>query len=176
MTVRVIAEYIGFQVVWLACAFGAAAGTALPGLAAAGIFVVARFRAPDADRALGVVTLAATATGILAESLLVLAGLVRYASAWPTERLAPIWLAALWSAFGTLLPGLSRAFGSVPFALVAVIGAITGPLSYVAAARIGALELTSPGGHIAIGFTWGVALPALIALHRHLAPAARQIV
>jgi hypothetical protein len=162
-----------FQVVWLACAMGAARGLSWPGIIAAAVLVA--FHVASAARrwsAVGIV-IAAGALGLAAESLLVVSGLVRYAAPWPIETLAPAWIVALWLAFGTALETTRRVMGSNPIAASSLLGLTLGPLSYVAGERLGALGFPEPAwpSLLAIAVVWGIACPALVAIDGAWSPA-----
>jgi len=170
MTWRPVAEWIGFQVVWLACALGAARGLDAPGVAAAAVFVLAVLWGRGWARAeIGAIA-ASGAFGAIAESLMATSGLVAYAASPPGALLAPLWMIALWLAFGGTLPALDSLVGS-PLSLRAVLlGGLGGPLAYLAGARLGALEF--PGAVapalLALALVWAVALPLLLHVRRRL--------
>lgn len=162
---RQIAEWLGFQCVWIVCALSAAQGRNLPGIAAAALYiglVLAQRRPARAD------LLAITASGLAglaAESLLAATGLVRFSAPWPSASFAPAWMVALWLAFGATL-SIMRAWLGERFRLkAAIFGAIGGPLAYWAGARLGALEVSGGAtAYLAIAAMWALALPALLAL------------
>lgn len=110
--------------------------------------------------------LAAAALGFVAESLLLANGLMRYSAPWPTDVLAPAWMVALWAAFGTTIETTRRLLGARPLSKSALLGAVFGPLAYLAGERLGALVF--PGGAwpsvLAVAVIWALALPALVAL------------
>ena len=166
MSWRPLAELAGFQLVWLACAVGAARGYSDPGLLAAGLYLVAQLAANHWSRTMCLTVLAAGMTGFAAESMLVALGFVRYTAAWPSESLAPAWIVGLWLAFATTLETLRRLIGARPLLKSALLGAIVAPIAYLAAARIGALSLpeSSVPSCLAIAATWGLALPLLMAI------------
>lgn len=161
-------ELAAFQLVWLACAIGAASGHSAPGLVAAGLFLAAQAVARGARREMVATTLASGLAGLAAESLLVVADLVRYSAHWPDARLAPAWIVALWLAFGSTVPTAARLLDLRPRVLAAALGALFGPLTYTAGAQLGALELRQPEwiGLTALAVCWGITLPLLVALAR----------
>jgi hypothetical protein len=120
--------------------------------------------------------LTAGTLGFVAESFLVAAGLVRYSASWPTETLAPTWIVALWFAFSTTLETTRRLLGSHSLVKSTLLGLVLGPLSYLAAERLGALTFAqSPwAGYLAVTVLWGVAYPGLLAVEGRLAQANRS--
>jgi Protein of unknown function (DUF2878) len=103
--------------------------------------------------------------GFLLESVLVATGALRYGAPWPSELVAPLWIVALWLAFATTISTTHRALGQHPMAAAAALGAVMGPLTYIAGERLGALTLVEPRltGLSLIALFWGAALPALLA-------------
>lgn len=155
-----------FQVVWLACAIGAARESSWPGIVAAAVLVAFHVASSARPRAALAIVLAAGALGLAAESLLVVSGLLRYATPWPIETLAPAWTVALWLAFGTALETTRRVLGSNAIAASGLLGLTLGPLSYLAGERLGALGFPEPSwpSLLAIAVIWSIAYPALVAI------------
>lgn len=168
MSRRDIVELVAFQAVWLTCALGAASGSGAPGVAAAALFVAAQIILRGPRSAVAAMTLVGGVAGLAMETLLLTADVVGYAAHWPDARLAPAWIVGLWLAFGSTLSTTARLLGTDKWAFLATLGAIFGPLAYLAGARLGALHLSDPEwlSLAAIAFCWGVMLPALVALVR----------
>ena len=79
----------------------------------------------------------------------------------------PGWLVVLWLMFaGTLFRSL--AFLQDRLLLAAALGALSGPLSYIAGMRLGAAETTHPDSIVALAMApaWAVLLPLLARLAR----------
>ena len=102
-------------------------------------------------------------TGALLESFLIAAGILRYAAGWPIENFAPLWIVMLWLAFGATLKTMNRMLDKLPATAKALLGAILGPLTYLAGAATGALQILQPGwaGMLPIALIWALALPLL---------------
>jgi hypothetical protein len=152
---RKLANFAGFQAVWLACVISAASGKPWIGLAVFAAVMTAhlwltRERAAEL-KLLG----AAAAIGLAAESALLAWGGVRF----PGGGL-PVWMIALWVNFASTLR-LSLEWLSGRYALAAVLGAVAGPLSYLGGERLGAITVESP---LAIGIEWAIATPLLVYL------------
>jgi uncharacterized protein DUF2878 len=159
-----------FQIVWLASAIGAAQGWSWPGIVTAVALVGWHLATAPRWRLAAMTVLAAGILGLIAESLLVAAGLLRYSGTYPTASLAPAWIVALWLAFSTTLETTRRLLGSHPFAKSACLGSCLGPLSYLAGERLGALAVTQARwpSYLAVAIIWGIAYPALLALEGRL--------
>ena len=62
-----------------------------------------------------------------------------------------------------LMTALTSGIGLVPLALAALFGAIGGPLSYLAGARLGAMSFIDSGAAVtALAIGWGLAMPLLM--------------
>lgn len=170
MAWRAVAEWIGFQMVWLACALGAARGLDWPGVAAALVFLAAVLAGRGWDRAEIGAVLASGAFGAIAESLMTASGLVAYAASAPGALFAPLWMIALWLAFGGTLPALDALVGAPLSVRAVLLGGLAGPLAYLAGARLGAVQFTGAvwPALLALALIWAVALPALLHVRRHL--------
>ena len=102
--------------------------------------------------------LAVAICGWIIDSALIQFGVLHMANtAW-----LPLWLALLWLAFATTV-GYSLQWTATPWWLGSVLGAIAGPLSYWAGARLAGVEL--PLGHgpsvALLGLVWALAMPLL---------------
>ena len=85
-------QLLAFQGVWIVSAFGAAAGTAWPGIVAAVVLLGWYVLAAGGGRQGIVLALSCGLTGLVAESALVRFGWVSYGAPWPDSDLAPIWV------------------------------------------------------------------------------------
>jgi len=103
----------------------------------------------------------AVLTGLVVDSLLVASGWLRYASPVPAG-LAPYWILAMWALFATTL-NVSMRWLQGKTGLAVLLGAIFGPLSYVAGQRLGALEFIDfRAGALALAAAWALAMPLLM--------------
>ena len=167
---RPIAEWAGFQVVWLACALGAAHGRNAPGVLAAALFIGA-VQVTNRSRASEVLTiLACGAAGLVTESALMATELIRFAAPWPSAQLAPAWIVALWLAFGATMPAMASLLGHRLGIKASITGFVAGPLAYWAGERLGALEIvgSAPLTYLAIALIWAVVLPSLLVFRKRM--------
>jgi len=159
-----------FQAGWLACVLGAAKGVpAVAPLVASAI--VARHawisRAPR--RELLLVCLV-SAIGAVWDSALAASGLLAFREGVVVEGTAPYWIIALWALFATTL-NRSLAWLHGRYGLAAALGAVSGPLSYWAGARLDALEFGQPAVALAaLALGWAAILPALMRLAQAVEP------
>ncbi|SEV92735.1 DUF2878 domain-containing protein [Luteibacter sp. 329MFSha] len=156
---------IGYQAVWFALVVGAARGDTGWALLAAAVFVAIQValggRFVAELKVLGLALLC----GLIVDGVPSLAGWWRYASPSPSlpPGGAPVWILALWLCFATTL-SRSLSFLRRRRGVAAVLGAIGGPMAYLAAARgwnaVVLPEHPYPAvAWLAVG--WAIALPVL---------------
>lgn len=159
-------NFIAFQAGWFACVLAAARGWPWAGTVTAAAIVawhVARAARPAEE--LKLIT-SAVLIGALWDSALTALGWLAFTSGTVIEGAAPHWILALWALFAMTL-NVSLRWLQGRWALAAVLGAVAGPLSYWAGARLGAVVLVAPEfalGALAAG--WAMMMPALLALAR----------
>ncbi len=161
--VRRIVNYLGLQGGWLACALGAAAGNAWLGPLAVGLHLGLHIRWSAAPGRELRYALAVGIFGSAVDGLKRGLGFIAYASPTPpVEWLAPVWIMAMWVLFATSLTG-SLVWLQGRYVLAALAGAVFGPLSYLAGARLGAVsfvhDVTSTLAALAL--LWGMIVPFL---------------
>lgn len=152
-----------YQLVWFCAVLGAAHGHAWPGIVAALVFAivhlyVSSLRSGDA-RLIGCALLA----GLLIDGGLGASGWAHYA-ADQSDALAPLWILAIWLAFAlTLNHSLAWLQGRALLAMA--LGAVGGPLAYLAAERLHAIAFMAPAwrGLLWLALAWAVAMPVLAA-------------
>jgi hypothetical protein len=123
-----------FQIGWFACVLGASRPwlltVALACLAAHFIWI-ARWRAE------GRLVASVALLGCALDSFLLNLGIFDFGG---SGRLLPAWLALLWALFATTL-NHSLAWSARPWWLGSLLGAVAGPLSYLAGARLAGVVL-----------------------------------
>ena len=150
-----------FQAGWWACVLGAVNEQPWIGLTAVAVILALHVaRAARPLREIALASIAAVA-GALFENALVRTGWVRYGAEGVSAAFAPLWIVAMWPLFATTLNVSLRKMRAHPL-IAALLGLIGGPLAYYAGARLGALDLVSPGPALtAIAIGWAVLTPAL---------------
>jgi apolipoprotein D and lipocalin family protein len=161
---------VAYQVAWFACVLGAAYG--MPWIGAAVSFaVVAAHLALTRQRATELKLIgAAIVIGLLVDTALMRSGHLWFVSGtWP-EGVAPYWMLSLWAAFATTLNHSLRWVVRRPW-ISTLLGAIGGPLAYLAGAKLGALHIAAPETALPmIGVAWGLAMLALSLVSLRLQP------
>jgi hypothetical protein len=173
-----VVDFALFQLAWFACATQAAQGRPALGIAAVAAFVAWQWARSDRRQAEAMLVVIALALGLAWDTALLQSGLVRYAAPGPLPGVAPAWILAMWALLAAVLRGPLRWLRGRPW-LAAALGAVGGPASYAAAARLGACELA--GGMAALGVLglgWALLTPLLLEAARRLdtGPAAAGVV
>jgi hypothetical protein len=159
---RALLTLAGVQAGWFACVLGAAAGYPLAGPLVVLLLIAAHSRARGSRPALATSIVCAVALGAASDGTLALAGLIRFPAqaqgGWPV----PIWMLALWANLSLALEDMRGWL--VRGGVAAALGAIGGPLAYLAAERLGAISLDAArtGSIAAIALEWAVAMPLLL--------------
>lgn len=161
-------NFLIYQTGWLVCVLGAAQGWPWAGTAFALLALTWHLRqANDARAELSLVAIA-TLVGALWDSTLAASGLVSFANGVLIEGTAAHWMVALWVLFATTL-NVSLAWLKQHLLGAALLGALGGPLAYLAGARLGALSL--PDTNLALpllAIGWALITPLLCLLARRL--------
>jgi hypothetical protein len=172
---RLWANFIGYQLVWLAAVYGASQGEAWPALLTTAVFVLIQLTASRQRGADLALIATALVLGLLVDGTLARSHVLRYATPAPAVPAggAPAWILALWVAFALTINHSLRWLRGRPLVGV-VAGVLGGPLAYAGAARLGAvtpdLPLWRTAAYVAVG--WGIALALLAAVAGHRAKAA----
>ncbi len=77
----------------------------------------------------------------------------------------PVWMVALWGLFATTLTSSLRWLQG-RWLIASLFGAVGGSLSYVAGARLGALDLPASASLWVVALLWALALPLMSELAR----------
>ncbi len=162
---RRLVNFAMFYVGWFVCVLGAAREDAWLGPATVAALLLVHFRlAPDWRREARLV-LAIGLLGFALDTLQASAGLYAFTRASVAPWLCPLWMVALWMIFGSTL-NASMQWLAGRYGVAAALGAVSGPASYAAGARLGAIELSAStaASLIGIAMVWALVMPALLAL------------
>jgi len=159
-----VTNILSFGIGWFACVVGAANGTPSYGVAVAAMLLALNMLVAEDPLHEARVIVTVGALGFVIDTMLALAGVFVFDPRTSNPSwLCPIWLVALWMMFGSTLTA-SLAWLAPRGVIASIIGAIAGPLSYFAAAKMGALAIPAP---IELRLTilaivWTVLLPGLL--------------
>lgn len=164
---KLLANVVGFQLVWMAAVGGAARGWWWLGPLALLLFAAIQLRLSE-QRSSDLRLLALCAVfGFLLDSSWVWLGLMQFSTPWPWTQAAPAWIVAMWCGFALTL---NHSMSSLQqrLWLGALLGLFGGPLAYLAAERAWqAVQLQSGWmPHLALGLAWAVVTPVLLRLAR----------
>lgn len=161
---RKLANFVVFQIGWLGCIMAAARGHPLAGTAIILIIAAAHLALADRPRIELRLLISAAFIGAIWDSVLAMTGWVRYPNGTLFVGTAPYWIVALWVLFATTL-NVSLAWLKGRVALAALLGAIGGPLSFLAGARLGALAFGKPFAALTtLAIGWAILTPLLLKL------------
>jgi hypothetical protein len=157
-----LVNQLGVNGVWFACVLGAAYGHAWLGSACAFVWIAWTLQRHANWRRELAVVLFAGALGFVADLVLIPVGGLAYAGQ-PPGAPGPLWIVALWMAFGTSL-NVSLAWLHGRAWLAAILGAISGPLAYLAGRQLGAVVFGPPDREplLVLSIVWAIALPLLV--------------
>ena len=150
-----------YQLVWFIAVLG---GEGLIWLALAPILVhFVLTPVPKTDlRLVGLVLL----IGIIVDGSLRLSGFFIFAE----DRFPiPLWLGCIWISLATLFNHSLHWLKSRLW-LAALLGAVGGPIAYLAGGRLGAAEFTlsAPWATVLLALIWGLLVPTLVVLSRRI--------
>lgn len=169
-------NFVAFQAGWFATVLGAANGMPWLGPIAVLAVAVLHLKASHRPRNEARLLLSAMALGVVADSLLLATGWIAYPNGAWVAGLAPYWIVTLWALFATTL-NVSMRWLRGRYLLAAVFGAVGGPLSYLAGAKLGAMVFVESASALtALAVGWGLLMPTLVWLAERLdgtRPAAR---
>jgi len=154
-----------FYLGWFACVAGAGRGQLWLGPAVVAVLLMGhllltRDRVREATLALTIGLF-----GFAVDTLQASAGLYAFSGTSVLPWVCPPWMAALWMLFATTLNSSMGWLGG-RYRLAAVLGALFGPVSYLAGARLGAIELSASVlvSLAGIAIVWALAMPALLVI------------
>lgn len=159
-----IANFLAFQICWFANVLGAAQGIPWLGPWVAMTWLAAHGLSCSSDRHVELSICASVGLlGYVADSALVLSGLLDFPEHGRLGAPSPVWMVALWVGFAmTLRHSLGWLRGH--YALGAALGALFGPLAYFAGAKLGAIVLVADTTTLmAVAVEWMVAMPLALA-------------
>ena len=164
-------NYALYQIGWFACVLGGAWQRPWTGFVIAMILVGVHL-ALSVERSLEVafVVLAAT-VGAIVELVQIEAGTYHFTSGALTDALPPPWLLAMWGQFATTFRYSLRPVITQPFR-AALLGAVGGPLAFLAGERLSAVTLLPPLTHalLRLSISWAIAMVVFSAVVRQVAP------
>lgn len=160
---RLVLNVVAFQIGWFACVLSAAQGQAWIGVLLVGMLLgLHLFLTTDRMRELRLL-LSVGVVGFVVDSVQAACGIFSFGSAGAVSWMSPPWMVALWLNLATTLRFSLRWLTDRAF-LAAALGAVTGPLSYYAGARLGAFTFPADLGvsMTTLAVVWAIVLPGVL--------------
>lgn len=156
---------IGFQVGWWACVLGVQNGYAYLGPAVMAVFLISHLVMTGSNRSEIIFIGAVGLVGALVDTVFLQSSLIIY-EGLTLSFFAPLWIISMWLGFAaTINHSLGWLDGKWFFAFL--LGAIFGPLSYLAGLKFGAINFQMSVFTIVIlALVWGITVPLLYHLNR----------
>ena len=163
MILKGLANFVGFQSVWFLSLFGAGTQRSWLGAVALILFAVWHFRTAHNWRVELILVAVACMVGLVVDTAFIQANLLAYSEPLPFAAVAPYWILGMWINFALTLNGSMRWLHG-RYLLAAVLGAIGGPLAYVAGVKLGAAALLASSTLVygALAVVWAGAVPLLV--------------
>lgn len=160
----VLANVALMQAGWFVCVLGAARGWPALGTAAVGAILLWHLWRTPYPRREAMLIGAVLALGAVFDGTVLAADAVAYPNGQWFAWLTPHWMLALWALFAVSL-NVSLRWLRQRWALAALLGAVAGPLSYLAGVRLGAARfIDEPLALALLGLGWALTMPALLVL------------
>ncbi len=157
------------QVLWFVAVIGASAGLVSPAFLILNAFMVWQLLPANREQGDFSLVLVALLLGFILDSSWISLGWIQYSSPNSITRLAPIWILLLWMGLALTL-NHSLAWLQQRLGLAALCSAISSPLSYLGAERLGALQLKGDFWlwFFSMALSWSIIVPFLLWLAHKL--------
>lgn len=167
MNAKNIFNILGFQLSWWACVIGAQRGYIYFGPLVMAIFLAVHLFLTGRNRSeinfIAVVGL----LGILVDTAFLHSSFIFYEGR-TFSSLAPLWIIAMWLGFSATL-NHSLAWLDGKWVHSFILGAVFGPMSYIAGLKFGAINFNISILTITIlSVVWGLTLPIMFLLNRKI--------
>jgi len=152
-----------FQITWFACVVGSAEGLSWPAFAACAVLAIYQLQAKRRHVTDLKLVLVSIVLGLIVDTLWVQSGVLIFTDQRPFAALAPAWIIALWVGFALTINHSLAWLDRTPL-LPAVVGAIGGPMSYLAGLKLGAVEYQQGIALISVylAVAWAISLTILV--------------
>ncbi len=161
-----IFNFLGLQITWAACAFGAIQSMPLTGVFVATIYLLLHFLLSP-SRNIDIFTmLLLSVTGIAIDYINMRLGVISFNNG-SNQQFIPLWLVFLWCVFSLMIPHSIYWLRNKTL-LIILFGGIGGSSSYWLGHKLGAIHLSEPLIY-SVGiyfFQWAVYLPFAFAMLR----------
>lgn len=165
---RILLNFVLFQIGWFACVLSAAAGNPMLGVGVAAVIIAIHLAMANQKQHEIILIISAILTGLVWDSFLVWQNWIDYSSGMMITNAAPYWIVVMWGLFATTL-NVSLAWLKQKMVLAALLGAVAGPLAYYAGFKLNALQFNDTTvALIALAIGWALFTPLLMRLTVYL--------
>ncbi len=163
-----LVNFVLFQGIWLACILGAANNKMLSAWILFGTLIYWQSCPKNRSHKDFIFVLTLLPLGLLIDSLWVYLQLIEYKELIPFNMAAPYWIGILWITFAlSLNSSMSWLFEHPKIAII--FGALGGPLSYLAAERLGAITIFDKNiTLLLLGLSWLLVMLVILAVNSKL--------
>lgn len=140
-TAFLIFNFLGLQITWAACAYGAIHEFPLLGSIVGSIYIIIHMILTPSRRIDLLTLLCLSSAGILLDFINMKLGIISFNST--QQNFIPLWLVILWCVFSLMIPHSLNWLRRKPI-LACVLGGIGGSLSYWLGHKLGAIALSDP--------------------------------
>ncbi|MCW4055468.1 MAG: DUF2878 domain-containing protein [Candidatus Bathyarchaeota archaeon] len=155
---------IGLNIGWFACVLGAAWNVHWFGLVVVLLLVVIHIFVIGKERILpaALLGLVSLTVGLVLDTTLISVGVYEPNRWLVPPPIATVWLLMLWVNFSLALNESLQWLQEHLF-IAAILGSVFGPLAYLAANRLGAVQITTPvsSSLMSVGIAWLMAMPLM---------------
>lgn len=169
MQIKVVTNFVLYQIGWFACVIGAAKQMPWLGvITVVAIIIWHLTQAKQAKKEVQLLLITLVIGGVF-DQIMLNHQLVTYQAHGWSNAFVPVWILALWAEFVTVLNVSLRWMKElktpVRWLVSVLFGAIGGPLAYIGAEKLGAVTLNNlPISYIALGIGWAILTPLLLKL------------
>lgn len=146
-----------FQLGWFISVWGAAHQKLFPSMIAVALILMIHITQARFKKEAVILLIIIMILGPIFDQCLLSLNLIAYKSQY-AEQIVPIWIFALWGLFASTL-NLSLSWLKRYKLLAVIFGLAGGPLAYIAAEKLNAVELISPYAVITLAIGWGILTP-----------------
>ena len=155
-------NFLFFQLGWFLCIFGAANHHIVWPVLIVIAYIILYISCSEIPSKEITLIFKVIIYGVSADTLLIQSEILRFEESWPLPGISPIWMWGLWAILATTLNS-SMSWMKERYALAGVMGAVCGPLSYIAGISLGGGEwLSQKVGIVVLAAIWGVAMPTFM--------------
>lgn len=163
---KVFLNFFLFQIGWFVCILGAA--NQMPWLALGIVMVIVFGQVAFANQPMKELALIVSAcvVGAIVDQMFLINHVVQYQSHGWSNAVVPVWIIALWMGFSSTL-NISLRWLRDRYVVAFLLGAIGGPIAYIAAEKLGAVVITPMvTSYIALALAWACVTLLLLELSK----------